>query len=103
MKGSHNPGKEFAGEVSLKHIFEIAKIKRSVNYLNFLWKYFRTGKADFLELERIGRAALWSLAGGNYEVRRRHCTERWYQSCPIVSAMILEIICHSSHKSQTVS
>lgn len=47
MKGSHNPGKEFAGQVSLKHIFEIAKIKRSVNYLNFLWKDFWAGKADF--------------------------------------------------------
>lgn len=30
MKGAHNPGKESAGQVSLKHIFEIAKIKRSV-------------------------------------------------------------------------
>lgn len=29
MKGAMNPGKESVGEVSLKHIYEIAKIKRS--------------------------------------------------------------------------
>jgi large subunit ribosomal protein L11 len=33
MKGAHNPGKEFVGEVSLKHIYEIAKIKKSVSNL----------------------------------------------------------------------
>ncbi|KAL0631564.1 mitochondrial 54S ribosomal protein YmL19 [Maublancomyces gigas] len=36
MKGAHNPGKEFAGQVSLKHIFEIAKIKKSEERLSGL-------------------------------------------------------------------
>ncbi|KAF8421304.1 mitochondrial 54S ribosomal protein YmL19 [Tirmania nivea] len=27
MKGASNPGKEFVGEVTLKHVYEIAKIK----------------------------------------------------------------------------
>ncbi|KAH8150576.1 uncharacterized protein LAJ45_05272 [Morchella importuna] len=36
MKGAHNPGKEFVGEVSLKHIYEIAKIKKSEERLSGL-------------------------------------------------------------------
>jgi len=30
MKGASNPGKEFVGEVTLKHVYEIAKIKLTV-------------------------------------------------------------------------
>lgn len=29
LKGASNPGKESVGEVSLKHVYEIAKIKQS--------------------------------------------------------------------------
>lgn len=29
LKGSGSPGKEFVGTISLKHVFEIAKIKQS--------------------------------------------------------------------------
>jgi large subunit ribosomal protein L11 len=29
MKGANNPGKEFVGSVSLKHVYEIAKIKQT--------------------------------------------------------------------------
>jgi len=30
MKGASNPGKEFVGELTLKHVYEIAKIKLTV-------------------------------------------------------------------------
>jgi ribosomal protein L11 len=33
MKGASNPGKEWVGEISLKHLFEIAKIKHTVGRL----------------------------------------------------------------------
>lgn len=29
LKGANNPGKEFVGSVSLKHVYEIAKIKQT--------------------------------------------------------------------------
>ena len=29
MKGANNPGKEYVGSVSLKHVYEIAKIKQT--------------------------------------------------------------------------
>jgi large subunit ribosomal protein L11 len=29
LKGAKNPGKEFVGSVSLKHVYEIAKIKQT--------------------------------------------------------------------------
>lgn len=31
MKGASNPGKEWVGEVSLKHVYEIALIKQTVS------------------------------------------------------------------------
>lgn len=39
MKGANNPGKEFVGgEVTLKHIYEIAKIKLTVRSVNLSYK-----------------------------------------------------------------
>ncbi|PGH14128.1 ribosomal protein L11 [Helicocarpus griseus UAMH5409] len=34
LRGTENPGKEFVGKVSLKHIYEIAKIKQSETRLS---------------------------------------------------------------------
>ena len=35
-KGAHKPGHEVAGEVSLKHIYEIAKIKQTDDHLKHI-------------------------------------------------------------------
>lgn len=35
-KGSDKPGQEIAGEVSMKHIYEIAKIKQTDEHLNHI-------------------------------------------------------------------
>jgi len=36
MKGAHNPGTEWVGTVSLKHVYEIAKIKKTEQRLSGL-------------------------------------------------------------------
>lgn len=58
MKGASNPGKEWVGEVSLKHVYEIALIKQTVSCSSHPSSGGGGGKGAYIEGIFLGSAII---------------------------------------------